>query len=126
MKIVETFREIPKIIERTIPMVTHFQIVEALQEVVGDDYPNKLMYYDKLKLDELIQFEKRYKVHPANLKLYQARVKLYATYLDKTEKGTCNFMFGKDFNPLMVSKQGEELTVFEKLNISDRLKQKKQ
>ena len=35
-------------------------------------------------------------------------------------------MFGKDFNPLMVSKQGEELTVFEKLNISDRLKQKKQ
>lgn len=24
MKVVETFREIPKIIERTIPMVTHF------------------------------------------------------------------------------------------------------
>ena len=35
-------------------------------------------------------------------------------------------MFGKDFNPLMVGKQGEELTVFEKINISDRLKQKKQ
>ena len=34
-------------------------------------------------------------------------------------------MFGKDFNPLMVGKQGEELTVFEKLNISDRLKRKK-
>ena len=94
--------------------------------MVGDDYPNKLMYFDKLKLDELIQFEKRYNVHPPNLKLFQSRVKLFATYLDKTERGVCNFMFGKDYNPLMLSGQSTELTMLEKINLSDRLKLKKQ
>jgi len=49
----ESLKELPRIVERQIPILTHFQICEGFREVLGETLPNKILDFEKQKFGEL-------------------------------------------------------------------------
>ena len=42
VRVMEQLQELPRVVERQMPMLTHFQISEALHEVLADYFPTKV------------------------------------------------------------------------------------
>ena len=56
----ENVKDLPRMVERTLPILTHFQICEAMRHALGDLVPKKLGEFERAKLLELQKFNTRY------------------------------------------------------------------
>ena len=74
-KLLDNMAELPKFIERQIPMLTHFQLCEGLKAVVGGTHPTKVLEFEKKKLDELDSFYKNHMTDDTNLKVFGQRLR---------------------------------------------------
>lgn len=43
----ESLKELPKAVERAVPMLIHFQICEAFRKVIPEAFPNKMLDFEK-------------------------------------------------------------------------------
>ena len=74
-------KDLPRIIERQMPMLIHFQICEGLQSVLGDVLPTKVMEFERKKFDEIQDFCMRFRTIPPNITVFAGRIKLLAEQL---------------------------------------------
>jgi len=60
IKVLDTVKDFPRIIERVMPLLIHFQVCEGLRYTLGDVAPAKLLEFETKKLNELQEFGKKY------------------------------------------------------------------
>lgn len=89
-------------IERTVPLLTHFQISEAFHRILNDVVPVKIIEFDNHKLNELLNFNTKYGNQEANLKGLKQRLGLFSKYFLKQGRGTLPFAYGRDYAPNML------------------------
>ena len=112
-------KEVPRIIERQIPMLTHLQISEALRYCIGEILPNKVLEFQKKKLEELCKFVATYSTVPANMNYFGTKIRNIGNELYKNCAGCTTFVFGRDYAPNMSRDQAMGLTMMDKLQIAD-------
>lgn len=66
-------------VERSLPILTHFQICEALNTVLKKQNED-LFDFENLKIEEISKFQIKYKGVPPNVKMLNTRLRQYATY----------------------------------------------
>ena len=49
----DNLKDLPKFIERSLPMYMHFEISNAMRKVLGDTFPNKVLNFENAKLKEI-------------------------------------------------------------------------
>ena len=118
----DNLKDLPKFIERSIPIYMHFEISNAMRKVLGDTLPNKVLDFENAKLRELTKFLTIQQTATPNLKAFACRLNIVAKECEKQNRGMTPFVLGKDFSPDMNHEQSVMLSVFEKLAISDQLK----
>lgn len=52
----DNLKDLPRFMERSMPMFMHFEICEALRKVLSDTHPTKVLEFEKTKLTELDNF----------------------------------------------------------------------
>ena len=52
----DNLKDLPKFIERSIPIYMHFEISNAMRKVLGDTLPNKVLDFENSKLHEIQKF----------------------------------------------------------------------
>jgi len=55
-RLMDNLKDIPRFIERSMPLYIHFEISTAMRSVLGDTLPNKILDFEKSKLKELLKF----------------------------------------------------------------------
>ena len=102
VKLLETVKDLPKFVERTIPLLTHFQVCEGLQKTLFDVVPYRVMNFGKTKLAELVDFNQNYLALEPNLSAFGSRIRLKSRALAAKAKGVVPFVFGQDYKPDMM------------------------
>ena len=113
---------IPKMIETSIPLLTHFQISEALRSTLSDISPIKVRDWEVSKLEELILFINKYQTQKPNLNALAMRLKLISRYVYTNLNGMVNFQFGKDYRPEMPKDQVNTLSKMDQFMISEQVR----
>lgn len=98
----ENLKELPKFIERQVPLLTHFQIVEALNLTIKQIMPVEVDEFSKNKLTELVDFQNKYGLSTPNLNALAQRLRLISRTLKIKNQGMTPFTFGCDFRPDMM------------------------
>ena len=109
-------------IETTIPLLTHFQISEALRATLYDVTPIKVRDWEVRKLEELTMFINKYQTSKPNLNALAMRIKLISRYLYTNGNGMVNFQFGKDYRPEMPKDQVNTLSKMDQFMISEQVR----
>ena len=66
--------ECPKVIERQIPLMIHFQIAESLRKVFHDIVPAKIQKFENDKLQELLHYSRKCAKLEGNIKSFASRI----------------------------------------------------
>ena len=74
----DNLKDLPKLIERSIPVYMHFEISNAMRKVLGDTLPNKVLDFENSKLHELEKFLTIQKGTTPNLKALACRLDIVA------------------------------------------------
>ena len=64
----DSLKGLPRYLERTQPLLTHLQLCEGLEAVVGDLFPSRLRKFQKLKFKELQDFNMDFRTVVTDLK----------------------------------------------------------
>ena len=94
--------------ERAQPILTHLQLCEGLNSVVVSEVQsNSLHVFEKLKLKELLDFNKETGIYPANLKNLRLKLVSFAEQLIKQNEGVVPFVLSinRDYAPQMTHLQ---------------------
>ncbi|CDW87687.1 UNKNOWN [Stylonychia lemnae] len=118
----KTTVELQVFVERCIPILTHFQISEALQTVFeGDETFQKQLYdFENAKLREFQNYNKTYKEQEINLHNLKIRVMFLLKALIKHSKGVHKFLYGRDYNPEMPIEELEYLNQMVIVSLDER------
>ena len=122
MSMYEGLKNVPRVIERIVPLMTHFQICEALRKTLSDVCPTKIKEFESFKLNELNHFMSINAEKETNMQLFGARIKTLASAIQNLDGGMLPLVMGKDVFPGQTKEAATSLNVFEKLAINDRLK----
>ena len=97
----EELKKLPKVIESQIPLLTHFQISEALRATIGDIAPMSIRDWELDKLKEIVDFQTKYAQKKPDLSALSMRLKLISRQLLQDGNGMAPFVLGKDYKPDM-------------------------
>ena len=100
-RLIDNMKDLPRFLERQLPMLMHFEISTALRKVLGETLPSQVTEFEKSKLRELDRFMEMYKTSSPNLKAFTARINVIAKELLKSDRGMVPFALGKDYSPDM-------------------------
>ena len=75
-------------------MLTHFQICEALDKVLGKHYLTPLMEFEKKKSIELFEYNKT--SNPSCIKIMNEKLAAYLRWVVLNEHGCIPVVFGED------------------------------
>lgn len=118
MRKIESFKEVPKLIESRLPLLIHFQICEALHKTLNDITPSKVREFELGKLDELWEFNTQYAGAEPNLKALSSKLRVKAKEFHKQNNCVLPFIFGRDYKPDMMHDEANTITTKEKLAYS--------
>ena len=102
-------KELPRVIERSLPILMHFHVCEGLKATIGDIYPRKLQRFEVEKLNQIMDFHQQYSATEPNLKALSSRLRITGSYLKRAGKGMQPFVYGRDFNPSMKNDEANTL-----------------
>ena len=71
---IKMLMECPKVIERQIPLMIHFQISESLRKVFHDIVPAKIQKFENDKLQELLHYSRKCAKLEGNIKSFASRI----------------------------------------------------
>ena len=100
MKISDDVKDCHRFVERTVPMMIHFQICEALNATVDQDM-EKLIDFQRKKMQEIYRYVKSCEGKGSKINNMRKSIESNCKFFWSRDKGVSSFKFGDDFNLAM-------------------------
>ena len=82
-------------LSKTLPVLIHLQISEALERTVGDDYKRKIYEYENDKTSEIDKYIKKHSSVKC-VKFMHEKLLTYIKFMAEHNKGAVTFTYGED------------------------------
>eukprot|EP00347_Sterkiella_histriomuscorum_P008218 403345926 len=111
-------------VERCVPMLIHFQISEALQNVLQgeDQYQKPLLEYENKKVKEIHEYYLSSQNQATNIRSFKNRLLFLMRTYFKESKGVYSFQYGRDYRPDMPDEEIDYINQAVYVSMEERMK----
>ena len=97
MQTADQVKDCHRFVERTVPMMIHLQVCEALNATVDQDM-DKILEFQREKLSEIYRFVKSSEGKHSKINNMRKSIESHCKYFWNRDKGVSTFKYGEDFN----------------------------